>query len=335
MADEHSGFALFKKFAVWVGLPAIITIAAQHLHESAPHFAPAVVPFVEEFAKAAVAIGIGAIFADEIVAKTLIPSLRRTVEEVVLPAFREEMKRVQEVLGQAIGETGSVLRQEIGIRWPVTEPAAQQLGEDPQMGQVKEALLRGSHGEALRLAEELAARDARYEVHVLTILIFSPEPAGRERAFSLLDRVGEPRHFLALAYSFWQASDEARAIAVAERGLQKAEALTTGDREKAVSIFKNSLAYYYADGQKTDKAALARRYADEATVYAQSFETTRVASYLATRGYVKITFETTKVGIEDGVKDCEDARRAGARQDLYFRHLARAQERLRSSAVLP
>src|SRR5207249_2241806 len=126
-----------------------------------------------------------------------------------------------------------------------------------------------------------------------------------------------------------------KAISIAEKGLESAQTKLVGNSKQAVMVntLKNSVAYYYAEAALPEKEELARRYAEDAYRYRVDSKgpIDRIAGALATRGYVKITFGHSTDEISDGIKDCEDARRDGAREDLYFRHLARAQQRLTTS----
>src|SRR5258708_19272681 len=85
------------------------------------------------------------------------------------------------------------------------------------------------------------------------------------------------------AYRLWSVDKIDRAIEIGERGMRLAMTNKNNDPE-ILSKFQNSLAYYYADAQKTDREKLAREYAEAA------YKTRKDSGPADTYAYVLITF---------------------------------------------
>ncbi len=158
----------------------------------------------------------------------------------------------------------------------------------------------------------------------IALLILSHEITDWLEALVLLIQNKElqsPNYYITLAYNFWSVKLLDRAIELAERGLALAREVKD---EKPIARFENSLAYYYADAEKGEKEELARKYAEEA-VRRRPDE----AAPLDTLGFVKITFGKMPEEILDGVKDCSKALELGNDFELYAKHIARANVRLK------
>jgi len=253
--------------------------------------------------------------------------MREIVAQLLIPMCEKELGAIRETLAKAIGETGSVLREEINRKPETVQEAVKKIGDDPALEAARKAMLDGRFPEALRQIEELATREPKYRANVLTLLASSPHPTHRAQALQMLDAVGEPRHYLALAFTHWQDGDLRTAISLAERGLEKAQQAKDTEHLHAL---KNSLAYYYADAEVVEKADLARRYSEDALRERRErgMSPELIANALATVGYGKITFGKNREEIRQGMYDNEEALKMGAREDLYFKHLSRAQKRL-------
>jgi hypothetical protein len=158
----------------------------------------------------------------------------------------------------------------------------------------------------------------------IAVLILSHEITDWLEALVLLIQNKElqaPKYYITLAYNFWSVKQLDRAIDLAEKGL--ALAVQVKD-EKRILRFENSLAYYYADAEKMEKEELARKYAEEA-VSRRPDDT----APLDTLGFVKITYGKTREEILDGAKMCTKALEKGAEFELYAKHVARANMRLK------
>ena len=55
----------------------------------------------------------------------------------------------------------------------------------------------------------------------------------------------------------------------------------------------------------------------------------RLADFYDTLGFVQIVFGENPLIIREGIKNCEEGRRSGADENLYFKHLHIANGRLK------
>lgn len=87
---------------------------------------------------------------------------------------------------------------------------------------------------------------------------------------------------------------------------------------------QNSLAYYYADGNRHDREAEARKYATEALNEGGPSE----IAALDTKGFVLICFGKTSSEVMEGVRLCHEAQTKGAPFEFYAKHVKKAESRL-------
>ena len=156
----------------------------------------------------------------------------------------------------------------------------------------------------------------------IAILLHSSDPKDWERVLDIANSLHlTTRSFLTVAYRFWNAGNLARAIGVAEEGLSNENGRQEPD-PILLAKFKNSIAYYYADANRFDKADVARQYAMEA----HSQRSHEPAS-MDTLGYVLITFGTADE-VRKGLDLCFEAWKAGTSIDVFDANVNKAKRRL-------
>jgi tetratricopeptide (TPR) repeat protein len=225
--------------------------------------------------------------------------------EVVLGLKEETISELQR-------ENKRLLERELNLQSePIQLFVQQQIPDnlkDPGLARAHNALASGDVDQALRTLTELSQRNREYDKQLLSALVMSKKPEDWEHAERLLPEFGTPDHYNRLSVAFWTSNDVTKAIALAERGLTL-ERKGRSEDPIVIAKIKNSLAYYYADAVREDKADDARELVEEAIKISESEKNhTQYAKCLDTRGYVKIVFGTSNEEVLDGVKDCEDAR---------------------------
>jgi hypothetical protein len=187
--------------------------------------------------------------------------------------------------------------------------------------EVKKLLSEGRIEKAIAALDDVYVKDQTKVEEELAVLLLSKEEKDWLKALNILTerKIEEPKYFLTLAYRFWSASRIERAIEIGETGL----ALAAEKDPTLTSKFKNSLAYYYADGGAPQHEKLAREYAAEARQ-----ERPDNAGTLDTEGYVEITYGKTPEEVLRGVSICDEARKRGVPFAAYAKHIAKANRRL-------
>jgi hypothetical protein len=179
-------------------------------------------------------------------------------------------------------------------------------------GKVPEAIARLDKTQAQDIAAELQKK--------VSLLILSKDEKDWREALAIIENnkpAQKADFFLTLAFRFWAAQKLDEAISLAERGMT----LTTDPA--ALTKFKNSLAYYYADAGRTDKREVAIEYAESAS------QERGDATTLDTLGFVKIVYGTTEEEVMAGVNLCTKAwQQMGGPFELYSKHIRRATLRL-------
>ena len=122
--------------------------------------------------------------------------------------------------------------------------------------------------------------------------------------------------YLPLALRYWSVGNFGAAISVAESGL----AVTAQNDKK---LYKNTLAYYYAENEERSKEQLARQYASEARS-----ERNDAPATLDTDGYVRISFASTVTEVKDGLSLCQQAFQQDYAPDMYFRACKKAERKI-------
>src|SRR5664279_1565757 len=235
------------------------------------------------------------------------------------------MAKLTQAVSDSIAKKDLTIRA-IGVE--TTQPAAvaRQMGDDPRLAQVKELLAKNRVRDAIEKARPLAQEDAKYNAALLDALCFSTREEDWQEAEELLKTYGECRHYRRLAFDYWSKGHTAEAIALAEDGLTIA--LNTPSDWLELARSQNSLAYYYAEAEVHEKAPEATRLIGAAIKAIKGKDAQLEASFLATRGFVRIVFGKTEAEVMSGLHDCERGRYTGARRDLYFHHSKRAHARL-------
>lgn len=288
-------------------------------------WASAVVPSLGELAEFAAFAGIASILAEEVIRHSMIPPAREFISQSILPELKLELGRFRDMLAQGLWEKGLIIRESPAEKDALGSEAVE---EEPELSKAKRLSAQGYWDQATDVLTQLAARRPKHLPALLTALSESPRHEDWQRAKALLAKAGALSNYLRLAYNFWLNKEVAAAVAIVEEGYERFQEGAEKASEHDLDRLKNSLAYYYAEAKQVDRADLAKRLSGEVVAHRKPEPNKDLASALATQGYVNITFGQTQEEIADGIRDCEDARRLGAREDLYFRHLARAQERL-------
>jgi 3',5'-cyclic AMP phosphodiesterase CpdA len=174
---------------------------------------------------------------------------------------------------------------------------------------------------------------------LLTALVLSTEDADWDEAEKLLARMGKPFHYFRLGHGAWSEGNVVKATSLTEKALELAEKKAAHDdtqgepmAEDGTSLakIKNNLAYFYAELAVPGKADEAKAFAKDAVKAVEQKkdkELNRYANYLDTLGFVEIAYATSWKELQDGIFNCEEARRLGADRALYFKHIARAEAR--------
>lgn len=183
-------------------------------------------------------------------------------------------------------------------------------------------------GELAQIIVELRRRPEHLDL-LLTALVLSQHENDWDEAERLLPSAGKPFHYLRLGYSAWSEGELNKAIRFSEQALTlalKAGKSVVDENDASIAKIKNNIAYYYAESEVEGKAEEALRFAKDAvTAIEGGIQHSQYANRLDTLGFVQIAFATSRTQIEEGIKTCEDARRAGADLSFYFKHIAQAE----------
>jgi len=188
---------------------------------------------------------------------------------------------------------------------------------------VKELVSSGKIDEAVAKIVKEEKRDTIKEKEEIAALLHSSEPKKWDLAARILDEFPdsrEARFYQALAYLYWGVSQFNRAIEIAEKGLEYASKV---EDRKISETLQNSLAYYYADGDRNDKEIEARQYASAALK-------TESDAALDTYGFVLICFGKTTEEVLKGVDFCKQALEKGAPFKFFSKHVQKAEARLKA-----
>jgi len=285
------------------------------------------VPSIGELAKFAALAGLASILGEEVIKDSLMPPFRDIVRNIVLPEMKIELNSFRDMLAKGLWEKGIIFREEVMEK---EFPEPEMPNEEPDLKKAKQLLVDGDLTKAIAALSELTKTKPKYSRYLLCALLSSPRVVVWRSGQELLPAAGRVAHYLRLAYNYWLKGDLSNAIAVTEAGYKRLGEGENKESQEDLDKLGNSLAYYYAEARLVEKQDQARELSEDIVARRSHKKDESLGSALATRGYVKISFSRSKEEIESGIKDCEDARRLGARDDLYFRHLARAQERLLS-----
>lgn len=278
--------------------------------------------------------------AEEVIKHAIVPPFSSFGRHEFLPIIRNELEQLRHTIAEVLREKGLLPilpgnpNEVYGGLARIIQDA---MGENPELNDAKAAFFEGDFDRSTNLLRNLSISRPKYKSQLFTALVCSHQHhhwREAEHMLETLPELGRPRGFRALAYNYWINNDIGKAISFAEISYEREQQASRDNN--GVMFGRNSVAYYYADGELTERSDLALEYAS-AEVEARSArkdesheQQLSYAKALATRGYVNITFGKSRKEIESGLVDCENARRLGAREDLYFRHLARAQDRLRA-----
>jgi hypothetical protein len=231
--------------------------------------------------------------------------------------FARGFKEIEDVLAVRVGAIPSALKEAF-------ERALGDIAKTFITPGVKELVKGGKIDEAVAKIGREEKKDDIKRKEEIAALLHSEDHQKWDTAASILDEFPDSREakfYLTLAYRYWNAGQLNRAIEVAEKGLEFASKV----EESLLPKFQNSLAYYYADANRTDRETNARKYA------AESLDSRKEDCHsLDTQGYVLISFGTTKEEIEKGVDLCHDAMRKGAPFEFYIKHIKKAHARLKN-----
>lgn len=326
----------WKRHKVWGGIIALglCGLALDSLRQSKSIESPLAEETAKLFEYAAL-IGIGVAFSGILFKEEILPTVRenlRRVEGRAVGYFRAELESLRVTVTQAIAGKPLIF-QVAGKEQPPTTLFVNEITAKrvPELSIAQEAVLAGKYREAADLLHTLVRDKPQYERDLLNILVVVTDPREWKEALELAKRVGEPRHLTRLAFNYWTIGDFATSISILEEELNQVE---TGDSydEEALARLWNSLAYYDADLGRKENGARALQLSTKAveTRKRLGLRDNEVGSALATLGYVNIRFGGDEGEIRGGITLCEDGRRMGSREDLYFKHLAVARERLQT-----
>ena len=187
--------------------------------------------------------------------------------------------------------------------------------------ETKKLAKEGRVQEAIEQLPQTQTPDLEQLREKISLLVLSKDEANWREAAALLEKnkpAQKPNFYLGLAFRFWTVGKLDDAIALAERGMALA-----GNDPHALSKFRNSLAYYYADAGRIAKREVAFQYAQEALA-----ERPQDPGPIDTMGFLKIVFGQTEQEIVEGVELCTKAWKAGGPLELYAKHIQKAAARL-------
>jgi tetratricopeptide (TPR) repeat protein len=328
----------FSKLAYRVLTPAALWLLIEKLLN--PLLKPywvgfeSTLPALAELARFAALAGVASFAAEEVAKYAISPITKDVSEKQLVPALKEGFDKIREAIASALQERGIIIQGQPIMEKEHGNELEEALGKDPEMdpglNKAKNLIIEGQSEKAIEVLEKLVAQKPDYKPHLASVLLSSPKSEDWNRARTLLSSgIGSPRNYLRLAYNYWTKGDLSNAIAILESGLRQVEQKQMIATPDELDRLRNSLAYYYADANLLDKGEEALRFSEEVVAHRiPQGESKSLGLALATRGYVKITFGNNRDQIIEGIKDCEDGRRMGASEDLFFKNLARAQGRL-------
>lgn len=200
-------------------------------------------------------------------------------------------------------------------------------GQDNLTRSAKEFMSKGEFENAINTLEPLSEKTPEQTEYLLTAYVSATRQGHWKKAERILSERPRPFPYIQLSIKYWQIGNITKAISLCE---QAKNVIDTSGNEKdkgLLSACKNSLAYYYADGEITEKAGVARQLIEE-VIPPEKRNSPKDANALDTLGYVLITFESERGEIERGMAYCKKANRLGADDYLLHKHLARAHKRL-------
>lgn len=282
------------------------------------------------------------IFIEETIKMIVMPIVKDFLKNDFLNELFKELRAIRDTVGEVLKEEGLI---QSARSVPIVESQDQtiitgiietEMGSDRKLKAAEKMVLDGNYNEAVDALIKLVKKDEKYMANLITTLVFSPDPdhwALAEKKLREYPEFSEPAHYTRLAFKQWLRRNCIETIRLGEMALtvfNNKGPVHDGEIEWRI---KNSLAYYYADFELEENAGKAIEYATSAVNQVSSEKDSSdklglvFARRLATLGYVKITFGKTKKEVRDGIHDCEEARRLGSSDELYFSHLARAQSR--------
>ena len=228
------------------------------------------------------------------------------VAESIRDGIQQSLDTLRETISVGFGGLANSLALEVRLfpeKWKGLSDAnvITDLLSTVKSPEVKQLLSEGKVEGAIAALDHIYIRDQTRTDEELAVLLLSKDEKDWNKALSIITEqdIREPKYFLTLAYRFWSAGQLPRAIEMGEKGLRWAK-----ENDPAmVPKFTNSLAYYYADGDKPEHEAIARQYAREARV-AQPDE----IKAMDTEAFVLVSYGKTREEILQGVKLAEQAR---------------------------
>lgn len=299
-----------------------------------PHYLSAFLPSIIEFANFAVYAGVASVFLEEVLHST------------VMPAFCCEMREIRNALTLAIDGKefvfNSVTESQEKMLLKIDEKAMEYslrnnsielsntAKEKELIINARKSIQNVDYDNAIGLFEEIVKTNKHYYGELISALLASEKTYNLEKAKELLESYGEPYHYIGISFSYWQKRNIEMAISILEKGFDRFKDNELNNSASLMASYKNSLAYYYADEGLVENAQKAFTYAEEALQIRKDEDcnSREYANALDTLGLVKITFGTNE-DIREGLDMCDDARRAGVEEYLYFCHVELAQSRLR------
>jgi hypothetical protein len=327
-----------QKAAIRIILPILVAYILEIIHgkysAQIPHEFSAFIPFVAEFFKFGAYAGIASMVFEEIIRDLIFPEWINLLREELVPPIREELEEIRTAAFRTIMEKGITFQADPEMfNKRFLQQYEDKSSQDPLLTKAIKCISHGDTVGAIRVLEGMPEKKQEYMEYLLTAYASSTNMGYWVKAESMLSTYGIPYHYIRLGFSYWERGIVSKAISLTEEAYKK---VINNPKDPNYRTFlgacKNSLAYYYADGEIKAKKDIARRYIEEEVADRKAKEPTspEYANTLDTRGYVKITFEEKKGGVMDGMKDCEEAKSLGANEYLYHRHLARAHRQLSS-----
>lgn len=257
---------------------------------------------------------------DEVFKDTVNPAWKTALESC-FSGIREAMEHQMERASHALSAA---------VRAKMSDSTKHEIIEGFQDPEARDAAVQGNYETTKSLLEQNAKKDPAMHEQWIFSLILSDKRDDWERAWAELQSVTFPRPYMTLAFRYWSIGELDRAIHITSTGISKVAGVKDGkELESTVAKLKNSLAYYLADKADPKDEGDARRLAEESNQILPGSHT------VSTLGYVQITYGKTEEEVKEGITLCENARQNGSDEDLYFRHLARAEQRLKLLRTRP
>ena len=183
-------------------------------------------------------------------------------------------------------------------------------------------LRNGNVRAAVQKLFELSQKDPKYFPHLISALVVSPALDDWSKAEKLIKKYGKPEHFRKLAFNYWTHGDLQKAISLSEKALKN---LQDSSDEELVGSIKNSLAYYYADADRSENASYAYQLAESEVERRGAIpeDLRPLNDYedaLDTLGYVKISFGETISEVRKGIDLCTQSLVMGGNKGLFQKH---------------